>query len=102
MEWYRHLLAFLAGAFLGNSIPHYVNGISGNPFPSPFGNPPGVGNSSPLSNVLWGCANLLLGYVLLRYSKLSPDNRTSLVAFFMGIVAVGVMLSQAFGGSSAL
>ena len=100
MKWYGYLLAFFAGVFLANFLPHFVNGISGNPFPSPFGNPPGVGNSSPLSNVLWGCANLLLGYVLLRYSKLSLNNRTSLVVFFLGIVSMGAVLSQAFSGSS--
>ncbi|MBI3650525.1 MAG: hypothetical protein HY231_05690 [Acidobacteria bacterium] len=96
MKWYHYLLAFFAGVFLANFVPHFVNGISGNPFPSPFGKPPGFGNSSPLTNVLWGGANLLFGYTLLRYSKLSVNNKASLAVFFLGIVVMGVVLSQAF------
>ena len=96
MKWYHYLLVFFAGVFLANFIPHFVNGISGNPFPSPFGNPPGFGSSSPLTNVLWGSANLFFGYALLRYSRLSVDNKVSLLVFFLGIVSMGVMLSQGF------
>lgn len=96
MKWYHYAFVFFAGVFLANAVPHFVNGISGNPFPSPFGNPPGFGNSSPLSNVLWGSANLLFGYLLLRYSKISSANKASLAIFFLGVVSMGVMLSQAF------
>ena len=37
MRWYHYLALFFAGAFLVNSIPHFTNGISGRPFPSPVG-----------------------------------------------------------------
>lgn len=96
MKWYNYLAAFLAGLFFANFVPHFVNGISGNPFPSPFADPPGFGNSSPLINVLWGVFNLLLGYTLLRYSKLTTTNKLSLWVFFAGIVSMGITLSQAF------
>jgi hypothetical protein len=56
---------FAAGLFLANGIPHFTNGVSGRRFQSPFAKPPGVGESSPISNVVWGLANLLLGYVLI-------------------------------------
>ncbi len=61
MHWYFYLLEFLGGAFLANGVPHFVQGVSGNPFQSPFAKPPGKGESSPLSNALWGFANLLAG-----------------------------------------
>jgi len=61
---------FFAGAFLANTIPHFVHGISGDSFPSPFANPPGRGLSSPLVNVLWGLGNLVVGYVLCRAGKI--------------------------------
>jgi len=96
MKWYHYIAAFFAGVFLANTVPHYVNGISGNPFPSPFANPPGFGNSSPLINVLWGAFNLFVGYSLLRYSKLSVNNKTSLLALFAGIICMGTILSLAF------
>jgi hypothetical protein len=67
MAWYWYVLEFLAGAFLANGVPHFVQGISGNPFQSPFAKPPGVGESSPLSNVLWGFGNLVAGALLLHF-----------------------------------
>ena len=67
MHWYFYLLEFLGGAFLANGVPHFVQGVSGNPFQSPFAKPPGVGESSPLSNVLWGFGNLVAGALLLHF-----------------------------------
>jgi hypothetical protein len=60
----EYLTYFAAGAFLANGIPHFVNGISGRRFQSPFAKPPGVGESSPIINVIWGLANLILGLIL--------------------------------------
>ena len=54
MAWYAYLAYFAAGALLVNGVPHFVNGISGKRFQSPFASPPGVGESPPLVNVLWG------------------------------------------------
>ncbi|KAF0138936.1 MAG: hypothetical protein FD122_3609 [Stygiobacter sp.] len=102
MKWYHYIAAFFAGVFLANTVPHYVNGLSGNPFPSPFADPPGFGNSSPLINVLWGAFNLLVGYSLLRYSKLSVNNKTALWVLFAGIICMGVTLSIAFSKGSNL
>lgn len=95
-KWYHYVAALFAGIFLANSIPHYVNGISGNQFPSPFANPPGFGNSSPTINVLWGAANLFFGYLLLQLSRSRLKDSVSLPIIFAGIVGVGIMLSLAF------
>ena len=65
MEWYVCLAYFVAGLFLANGVPHFVNGISGNKFQSPFAKPPGVGESSTLVNVIWGLVNFVLGYALI-------------------------------------
>lgn len=54
-----------AGCFLVNGVPHFVQGISGHKFQSPFASPPGVGESSPVINVLWGSFNFILGALLL-------------------------------------
>jgi len=66
MEWTTGLAYFLAGVFLANGVPHFVNGISGRSFQSPFAKPPGVGESSPVINVIWGMINFVIGYGLLR------------------------------------
>lgn len=96
IKWYQYVTALLAGLFLANFIPHYVNGISGNTFPSPFGTPPGIGKSSPLSNVLWGSFNLLIGYLLYKISKINTQQKLLLLILFTGIIIQGIMLSLAF------
>ena len=96
MTWHRTLAVFFAGVFAANFVPHFVSGITGNPFPSPFADPPGFGNSSPLTNVLWGSANLALGYGLSRYGRLSASSRVTLCAFFLGVLTMAVVLSQGF------
>jgi hypothetical protein len=65
MPWYIYPLQFISGLFLANGVPHFVQGISGHWFQSPFASPPGVGESSPLVNVLWGSLNLAVGFALL-------------------------------------
>ena len=65
MAWYAYVAYFVAGLFLANGVPHFVNGISGKRFQSPFASPPGVGESSPMINVVWGIANFVIGYLLI-------------------------------------
>jgi hypothetical protein len=65
IPWYIFLLQFIAGLFLANGVPHFVQGISGAWFQTPFASPPGVGESSPVVNVLWGFLNLGIGFALL-------------------------------------
>lgn len=99
MKWYHYISSFFSGMFLANAVPHFVNGISGNPFPTPFANPPGQGLSSPFVNVLWGCFNLVVGYFLYRggrITRLNSNNKLSLLIFFLGVVCISVMLSIAF------
>jgi hypothetical protein len=95
MKWYHYLACFFAGMFLTNAVPHFVNGISGDSFPSPFSNPPGKGLSSPTVNVLWALFNILVGYLLLKAGKTLP-NRWALIIFFLGMILMSVMLSDAF------
>jgi hypothetical protein len=64
MEWYAYLAYFFAGGFLANGVPHFMSGMMGKRFQSPFASPPGVGESSPLVNVIWGLANFFAGYAL--------------------------------------
>ena len=64
MRWYYYVAYFFAGAFLANAVPHFVSGVSGHPFQSPFASPPGQGLSSSTVNVLWGFFNLAVGYAL--------------------------------------
>jgi hypothetical protein len=51
MPWYVYVLQFVSGLLLANGIPHFVQGVSGHRFQSPFASPPGVGESSPLARI---------------------------------------------------
>jgi hypothetical protein len=36
MEWLSCVSYFLGGAFLANAVPHFVSGMTGRAFQSPF------------------------------------------------------------------
>ena len=101
MKWYNYIACFFAGAFLGNVVPHFVNGISGHSFPTPFSNPPGEGLSSPLVNVLWALLNLVIGYLLFRAGKVSMS-KLNQVIFFIGLALISIQLSMHFGQNPLL
>jgi hypothetical protein len=88
---------FFAGAFLCNSLPHLVAGLQGRPFPSPFAKPRGIGNSSPLVNVLWGMFNVVVGLVLLSLQPVSIGLNVPFVVVIAGALAIGVFLALHFG-----
>ena len=96
MKWYHYIAGFFAGGFLTNAVPHFVNGISGNAFPTPFANPPGQGLSSPLTNVLWALFNMLVGYLLFRASKINSKRKLGLFVFFVGMILISIMSSIVF------
>jgi|SRR5208283_457151 len=98
MKWYNYIACFFAGIFLANAVPHFVHGISGTSFPSPFANPPGQGLSSPTINVLWALFNLVIGYVLYKASRVSQTNKWGILVFFAGIAFISITLSVVFMG----
>src|SRR5579863_4857492 len=98
MAWYAGLLQFLSGVLLTNGVPHFVQGISGSRFQSPFASPPGVGESSPLINVYWGFANLAVGGVLLtKFAPVPPREYLGWGLVAAGTLLAGTQLSTHFG-----
>jgi len=97
MQWYHFVAYFFGGAFLVNAIPHFINGVSGRMFPTPFASPPGKGLSSPTVNVLWGSLNLVIAYLLVFRVGTFDFRRTpdALIAGLGGLL-MAVMLSRAF------
>jgi hypothetical protein len=96
MPWYLYIASFFAGTFLANAVPHFVQGVSGNKFPSPFSKPPGRGLSSPTVNVIWALFNMLVGYILLKIGRVNFGNLPSLSIVFIGVVAISIMSSVNF------
>jgi hypothetical protein len=98
MLWYQSIASFFAGVLFANVVPHFVHGVSGDRFPTPFADPPGKGLSSPTVNVVWALLNLAVGYILFRAGKVSTGGYSVLVIFFAGIAALSTMMSVRFAG----
>jgi hypothetical protein len=96
MSWYNYVAWFFAGALLANVVPHFVHGMSGDRFPTPFASPPGRGLSSPTVNVAWAWLNLVVGYVLFRAGNVSSENYVTLIVLLAGIVFISTILSFRF------
>lgn len=96
MSWYQYVAAFFSGAFLANFVPHFVSGVSGDRFPTPFSRPPGRGLSSPVTNVLWALLNLVVGYILARVGWVSVRPDLPLLLWFAGFAVLSLMLSVSF------
>lgn len=89
---------FFGGAFLANAIPHFVSGMMGRSFQSPFAKPSGVGLSSSTVNVLWGFVNFMLAYLLLvclgNFDIHAIDQAASMG---LGVLLMAVMSARLFG-----
>jgi len=101
MNWSNYIACFFAGMFFANVVPHFVHGISGDRFPTPFARPPGKGLSSPTVNVLWALLNLVVGYILFRVGKVASGDNLALVIFLAGIVTISTMSSVNFAKKQA-
>ena len=101
MNWHHYVACFFAGMFLANVVPHYVHGVSGDRFPTPFAKPPGKGLSSPMVNVVWALFNLVVGYMLFRVGRVSSGGDMEVAIFFAGIAAISIMLSVNFANKHA-
>ena len=96
MNWYHYIGCFFSGLFLANVVPHYVFGVCGERFPTPFSKPPGKGLSSPTVNVIWGLFNLVIGYILFEVGRVSRTDKLSLIVFFVGVAAISIQAGQHF------
>jgi hypothetical protein len=92
-----YVVMFFAGAFLCNSIPHLASGLRGEPFPTPFAKPRGVGLSSPFVNFLWGSFNVVVGIALLSSRPVVTVHDPHFIALIAGALAIGTYLSLHFG-----
>ena len=98
MMWLHDLSYFFGGAFLTNAIPHFVSGVMGRPFQSPFANPPGEGLSSSSVNVLWGFFNLVISYLLIgRVGEFDARSTEHVTALGLGVLLMALLTARLFG-----
>jgi hypothetical protein len=98
MMWFHDIAYFFGGAFLANATPHFVSGVMGRPFQSPFATPPGKGLSSSTVNVAWGTANLVAAYCLvLLVGHFDPHAWDHIASLFLGLLLMGLLTARMFG-----
>jgi hypothetical protein len=94
-----HLVScFFGGIFAANAVPHYVAGVMGHPFQSPFAKPPGKGLSSSTVNVLWGLFNAVVAYLLVVcVGDFHLRTASHVLAFGLGALLISLQLANHFG-----
>jgi hypothetical protein len=98
MTWHHLVSYFFGGVFLANAIPHFVSGMMGQPFQSPFAKPPGKGLSSSTVNVLWGFFNAVVGYILVvRVGNFDLRSISDVVALAVGALLISFQSARHFG-----
>jgi hypothetical protein len=98
MAWLNLVSWFFGGAFVANAVPHFVSGVMGRPFPTPFAKPPGRGLSSSIVNVLWGLFNFVVAYVLLcRVGAFDMRVTTDAAAVGLGVAVLALFCAWQFG-----
>ena len=98
MNWLHDVSYLFGSAFLTNAVPHFVSGLMGRPFQSPFAKPPGEGLSSSTVNVLWGFANFVIAYLLLaRVGNFDLHAANHAIAVGAGVLLMSVICARLFG-----
>ena len=97
MNWFWLVSYFFGGVFAANAIPHYVAGVLGRSFQTPFAKPSGKGLSSSTVNVVWGLLNAVVAYLLL--ARVGDFLRATghVLAFGLGVLFVSFNLARYFG-----
>jgi hypothetical protein len=98
MPWLDLLAYLFGGAFLANAVPHFVSGVMGRPFQSPFATPRGEGLSSSTVNLAWGFTNLVIAYLLVcQVGAFDLRNAMHASALGLGMLLLGLAMARHFG-----
>jgi hypothetical protein len=98
MTWLSYVSYFFGGMFLCNAIPHFVSGVTGRAFQTPFARPLGKGLSPALVNVAWGAFNIVVAYALVfRVGTFDLRDTWDALAFGAGFILMGALAARSFG-----
>lgn len=97
MIGFARLAYVVGGAFLANGVPHFVSGVTGRAFQSPFARPPGKGLSSSTVNVLWGFANFVAAYLLIgRVGRFDARDTGDVASVGIGLLVMALITARLF------
>ncbi|QWU16174.1 hypothetical protein SAMN04487895_11411 [Paenibacillus sophorae] len=86
------ILSFFAGVFGANAFPHFVKGITKEPFPTPFG-------PSPVINFLAGWVMFIIAGILGYWAHIGENPTGAIISIAIGVLLMGIFHSWigAFG-----
>ena len=85
-------LGLLAGLLIGNGLPHFIKGITREPYPTVFG-------SGPVPNLVAGWSGIALGVLALVPADLPAEPVPGGVSIAVGVLLFGLFHAKglAFG-----
>jgi hypothetical protein len=86
--WQVYVYGFLAGLIGANGVPHFIKGIIGEKYSTPFGD-----SSSSTINVAWGWLNFVVAGIFLYYSHYHAHLLRTFAMVAIGALVAGVVLS---------
>jgi len=89
------VLYFISGLFAANGVPHFIKGITGQQYQTPFGQPSGA-----FANVVWGSASFVIAWLLWHYVGLHRSLNHTVryeIAFGVGVFVMALLLASLAG-----
>ncbi len=81
--WQTIFFSFLAGLLGGNSIPHFVKGITKENYPNVLGN-------SPVPNFVSGWAALVITVMLVHWAQVEQYPLAAFIFVVLGVLLIGL------------
>jgi hypothetical protein len=81
--WGTAIVSFFAGLAGANGVPHFVKGITKEPYPCALGN-------SPVPNLIAGWAGLVVAALLLYQANLQQYPLVALASGSLGALLIGL------------
>jgi hypothetical protein len=88
--WQTAIVAFLAGVFGANGVPHFVRGITKESYPCVLGN-------SPIPNLIGGWGSFVVAATFLHWANVREYPLSCQVSAVLGVLLMG--LFHAGGGA---
>jgi len=79
----------LSGLIVTAGVPHFIKGITGEKFQTPFGNP-----SSAVINVIFGWLCFVIAAVVLHFGNPRLHEYRALGSFGIGVLVVALLMAN--------
>ncbi len=83
------ILGFLTGVLLSNGLPHFIRGLTGQKYPTPFSKP-----GSAVENIAWGWLNFVAAALLWHLAPMRHHPRAAFLAVAFGILFAALALAD--------